>query len=375
MEQRLQFVEERGRGLYTMTELCERFGIRRKTGYKWVDRFKEEGKRGLVDRSRAPRRCRHRMSPEVEELLVVTKKAHPTWGAGKLLDYLRPRHVGLKWPAKSTAGDLLKRLGLTKKKRRRQKPVHPGVVAPVTKEPNDIWTVDFKGQFRTGDGVYCYPLTVLDLHSRCLLACHGLPSTKGEGVRPVFERLFKKYGLPKAIRSDNGVPFATTAVHGLSVLNVWWMRLGIVHQRIAPGCPQQNGAHERMHKTMKAEACRPARSNMKCQQKAFDAFREEYNNERPHESLDGETPGSRYVESRHRYNGDLPLLKYPSHYLVKRVTEGGTVRLKQGKLLYLSTALVGSHVGFEEIEDGTWSVYFGVVLLGRVDETEATLRF
>ncbi|MEJ2240270.1 MAG: integrase core domain-containing protein, partial [Gemmatimonadales bacterium] len=240
--------------------------------------------------------------------------------------------------AVSTAGDLLARHGLVKKRRRRRMHRHPGVVPLITRRPNDLWTADFKGHFKTRNGIYCYPLTVADQHTRFLLACHGLLSTKGVGVRPVFDRLFREYGLPGAIRTDNGVPFATTGIHGLSQLNVWSMRLGIQHQRILPAHPQQNGAHERMHKTLKAEAIRPPSSNLSTQQRAFNRFRTIYNDERPHQALKGRTPASQYQHSRRNYNGTLPPFDYPGHFLVKRVTNAGTIRLKS-KLLFIALSI------------------------------------
>jgi len=249
MEQRERFVRDDRLALYTMTELCDRYDISRKTGYKWLERFDAGGRAGLSDRSRAPHRCPHRITDHVAELICLARRQHPSWGPEKLLQWLEPRHPDVEMPAVSTAGDLLARQGLVKKRRRRRPHLHPGVVPAVTTQPNDLWTADFKGQFRTQDGIYCYPLTIADQHTRFLMACHGLPSTKGHGVRPVFDQLFREYGLPCAIRTDNGVPFATTGIHGLSQLNVWWLRLGIQHQRILPGQPQQNGAHERMHKT------------------------------------------------------------------------------------------------------------------------------
>jgi putative transposase len=375
MHERERFYKDRRRGLYTMTELCQRYGISRKTGYKWEARILKKGAGGFVDEKRTPHSCPHKTKPEIRSLILGARRAHPTWGPEKILDYLAPRYEELVLPAISTAGDLLKRENLTKKRPRRQKPVHPGMVPAVTEGPNDLWAADFKGQFRMRNGVYCYPLTVTDLHSRYLLECLGLLSTKGDAVKAAFDRLFREFGLPRAIRTDNGVPFATTGIHGLSKLNVWWMRLGIVHQRILPGKPQQNGSHERMHKTLKAEALRPPQASLPSQQKALDAFRTEFNEERPHHSLAGKTPSSQYRPSTRPYNGKLPPLEYPGHYLVKRVTEGGTVRLKQGRLLYVATALVGHHIGFEETADGIWSVFFSNTLLGRVDEKENILRF
>lgn len=262
VEQRLQFIEDYQEGFYSMAELCARYGISRKTGYKWLEQFADGGRRGLTDRSRAPHTCPHRISDVVAEHLCQARKKHSHWGPAKLLDWLAARHPDIEWPATSTAGDLLARRGsVVKRRRRRRRPhQHPGVVAPVTATPNDLWTVDFKGQSTTRNGIWCYPLTIADQHTRFLLTCRGLLSTKGVGVKPFFGRAFREYGLPLAIRTDKRVPFAATGIHGLSQLNVWWMRLGIQHQRIHPGRPQQNGAHERMHRTLKRAAIRPPRA-------------------------------------------------------------------------------------------------------------------
>lgn len=373
VDQRDRFIDDRQHGLYAMAELCARYGISRKTGYKWLARYDAGGRPALRDRSRAPHTSPQRIPEDVAALLCGARAAHPSWGPAKLLAWLAPRHPGIAWPAVSTAGDLLARRGLVTSRRRRRASVHPGVVPPTTHEPNDLWTVDFKGQFRTRDGIYCYPLTLADQHTRYLLACYGLPSTKGHEARRVLERAFREYGLPRAIRSDNGVPFATNGVHGLSQLNVWWMRLGIVHQRILPGCPQQNGAHERMHKTLKAEACRPPQATCRAQQRRFTAFRHEYNDERPHEALGDETPASRYAPSPRPYPARLPALEYPGHFLVKRVTNAGTFRFKD-RLLFIANALKQHHIGLEESDAGVWSIYLGPVLLARVDERDYVIR-
>src|SRR5436190_1513638 len=274
MDQRVQFVTDHQRGLYAMRELCARYAISRKTGYKWLARYEAEGAAGLVERSHAPHVCPHRIADAMARLLLDTRRAHPSWGPAKLVQYLAPRHARVvTWPAVSTVADLLKRHALVCPRRRRRAIVHPGTVPIHTAAPNDLWTADFKGQFRTRDGVYCFPLTIADQHTRYLLRVHGLRSTKGVGVRPVFERAFREFGLPRAIRTDNGVPFANTGLHGLTQLNVWWLRLGIQHQRIRPASPQENGAHERMHRTLKAETTRPPAADLARQQRAFTLFR------------------------------------------------------------------------------------------------------
>ena len=370
MDERLPFVRDALRDRFTMSELCARYGVSRRIGYKWLARYDAEGRRGLADRSRAPQHCPHKLNDAMTELLVAAREAHPFWGARKLLTVLAAKHPRIgSWPAPSTVADLLARRGLVHKRRHRRASTHPGVVRPTTAAPNDLWTADFKGQFRTGDRRYCYPLTLADQHTRFLLSCRGLLSTQTLTARPVFERAFREYGLPVAIRTDNGVPFATQAIHGLSYLNVWWMRLGIVHQRSRPGCPQDNGAHERMHRTLKREAIKPVRANCAAQQRNFDAFRHEYNAERPHEPLHQATPASQYTASARPYPERLPALEYPGHFLVKKITTGGTFRF-QHKLLYLANAMVDQHIGLEETDDGIWAIHFNTVLLATFDERD-----
>jgi transposase InsO family protein len=249
---------------------------------------------------------------------------------------------------------------------------YPGVVSPTTHAPNDLWTADFKGEFRTGDDEYCYPFTVADLHTRYLLACTGLRSTRTHGAQQVFEQLLREHGVPRAIRTDSGVPFATSGLHGLSSLSVWWIRLGIQHQRIQPASPQQNGAHERMHKTLKRGATRPPRANLQAQQRAFNQFRALYNDERPHEALNGNTPSSRYRPSARSYPVLLPPIDYPGHFEIRAITAAGTFRFGE-KLFFLSNSLKHLPVGLEEIDDGVWSVYFCHVLLTRLNERTQTL--
>jgi putative transposase len=372
MDQRMQFIADHQRGLYVMTELCARYGISRKTGYKWLTRYATDGARGLTERSHAPHVCPHRISDVLAALLLDARRAHPSWGPAKLVQFLTPRHPRVdRWPAISTVADLLKRHALVRPRPLRRPIVHPGTVPIQTSAPNDLWTADFKGQFRTRDGIYCFPLTIADQHTRYLLRVHGLLNTRGVGVRPVFERAFREYGLPRAIRTDNGVPFANTGLHGLTQLNVWWLRLGIQHQRIRPASPQENGAHERMHRTLKAETTRPPAADLAQQQRAFTAFRREYNEVRPHAALGGDPPAARYTPSPHAYPTTLPTHEYPGHFLVKRVTNAGTIRFPD-RLLFLANALKQHHVGLEESDDGIWSLYLGPVLLGKLDE--ATMK-
>jgi putative transposase len=298
--ERRHFIQDLDSGQWTMTELCVRYSISRVTGYKWADRYWQSGAAGLQDRSRAPRSCPHATSDEVVKL-ILEENGRYGWGARKILKRLRTRLPQRNWPARSTIFDVLKRNGRVAPRRSRRRWKHPGAAPLTTTAPNQIWTVDFKGQFRMRNGLYCYPLTIVDHFSRYLLCCHGLPDVRGEGVKPQFARLFREHGLPDAIRSDNGAPFASTGIHGLSRLNVWWLQLGIVHQRITPASPQENGAHERMHKTLKARATRPPGANLNLQQRTFNSFRRTYNDLRPHEALDDETPASRWKPSGRQY--------------------------------------------------------------------------
>jgi transposase InsO family protein len=373
MTERKRFISDYLSRLYSVVELCERYRISRKTGHKWISRFKRQGQPGLADHSRAAHSCPHRTQPAVVELLVATRRAHPAWGPEKIISWLAPRHPGTAWPAPSTVSALFLKLGLVRPYRRRRHHKHPGVSPLVTRAPNDIWTVDFKGHFRTRDGVYCYPLTVVDQHSRRILACVGLLRPDARSARPVFEMLFRRFGLPLAIRSDNGSPFASNGIHGFTALNVWWMSLGITHQRIHPASPQENGAHERMHRTLKQAVCRPPHANLTAQQRAFDAFVTEFNEDRPHAALDGATPASLYKPSPRKYSGTAPAQRYPEHFEVKRVNHGGYIRLK-GEIIFLATPLVNYRVGLEEVEDGVWSIFFNNFLIARISEEDYKLR-
>ena len=300
VDERVRFVKDFASGHWSMTELCERYGVSRPTGYKWIARHRTAGDRGLVERSRAPHSCPHRTSEDVEALLVEARRQYG-WGAKKLLRVLGTQYPDLPWPARSTANDVLDRHHLLRKNRRRRTWAHPGAAALETTQPNQVWPADFKGQFKTGDGQYCYPLTVTDHFSRALLVCRGLPSVKTALAQPVFRALFRAVGLPDAIRTDNGAPFASTGIHGLSPLNVWWMQLGIVHQRITPASPQQNGQHERMHRELKRETTRPPSSTLRAQQRRFEAFRIRYNEERPHEGIGDRTPSSLWTPPARAY--------------------------------------------------------------------------
>jgi putative transposase len=369
MKERMRFATDAERGLYSMTELCARYGISRRTGYKWLDRYEANGPAGLREGSRAPMHCPHRVDTGLATAIVEARRQHPSWGPRKLRAWLAERRPDLALPAASTIGDLLKRRGLVQPRRRRRHWQHPGAPAAVAIAANDLWTTDFKGQFPTRDGRYCYPLTIADLHSRYLLACTALTSVRTTETQPVFERLFRDVGMPAAIQSDNGTPFCSVGLHGLSALNVWWIRLGIRHVRSQPSHPEQNGAHERMHRTLKAETTRPPAVTRHGQQRKFDVFRHSYNQERPHEALAQQPPARLWQPSTREYPRVLPKPDYPGHHLVRLVGSAGTVGFR-GRQLFLSRALDEEHVGLEETADGIWSVYFCNLLLGKFAEQD-----
>jgi transposase InsO family protein len=368
MLQREEFVRLVHQRRHPITELCVAFGISEKTGYKWISRFAREGSPGLADRSHVPHVPPHQVSPSVRRAIASMREQHPTWGARKLRSVLRRKSPEITWPASSTIGELLRREGLirTSRRRRRHKdygtPLDSGLT--IATAPNEVWTTDFKGEFRLGPGPYCYPLTVLDAQSRFLLGCTALLSTATVPVQVVFTRLFQRFGIPQVIRSDNGIPFASSvALAHLSKLSVWWIRLGIRPERIEPGHPQQNGQHERMHKTLKAEATRPPSATLIQQQKRFDRFRREYNTERPHESLGQEPPASFYRESPRPFPSPLPALEYPAHLEIRRVGDNGIMAWR-GRMLWLTKSLAGEDVSLEESDTDTWTISFGPLSLG-----------
>lgn len=367
MEQRTQFIADFLRETLSVTELCQLYGISRKTAYKWINRYLRLGPAGLEERSRKPRHSPNETAPEIVRALLEARRRHPTWGGKKLLAIVQKRHPRWNLPCRSTVCDILNRHGMVPKSRRRRRIGHPGKPTSSILAPNDLWTADFKGQFRTRDGLYCFPLTVADAFSRYLLGCQALHSTATVGAKPVFTRLFHEYGLPKRIRTDNGAPFATTSLARLSKLSAWWVRLGILPELIEPGKPQQNGRHERMHKTLKAEATRPPAGNLRAQQRKFNRFRSEFNDIRPHEALDQETPDSVYESSPRPMPKKIPPLEYPDRFEVRYVSANGGIRWNH-HWVNVSTVCVGEYVGLEEIDDGLWNIYFGPLKLGRFHE-------
>jgi len=371
-KERLRFIAKAQEGLYRMGELCERFGISRQAGYTLLQRYEREGVAALRERSRAPKSSPQRISEPMQAVLLQARREHPGWGPRTVLAHLDRRQPGLALPAASTVGDLYVRHGLVEPRPRRRRWRHPGRAAGAASAPNEVWTTDFKGQFRLGDGRLCYPLTVADAHTRYLLACDGLSSTAHSGARGVFEHVFRTYGLPAVIRSDNGAPFSTQAIAGLSQLSVWWTKLGIRHDRIERGHPEQNGSHERMHRTLKQATLRPAAAHGSEQQERFDSFRAEFNDERPHHALQMETPGSLYMRSVRELPERIAAPEYPAHYQVRRLRKNGILYFRD-RSMFVSELLMGELVGVEEIEDGVWSLYFYDLLLARLDERTWTL--
>ena len=367
MSERKKFVQEYLHGTLSMTVLCESYGISRRVGYKWVTRFLADG--DLRDRSRRPLRSPAAVAPALAALLLETRSRHPTWGPRKILVYLARRHPRASWPAASTVGALFKRHGLVRARRRRARPGHPGRPTTPMSAANAVWTTDFKGHFALRSGPRCHPLTIVDGFSRYLLACQALAHPSTVESQPVFQRLFQEMGLPHVMRSDNGAPFATTALHRLSTLSVWWMKLGIRPELIEPSSPQQNGRHERMHRTLKAEATRPPAASLRAQQRRFNAFRTEFNTERPHDALGGATPASVYTPSSRPYPARLAPPEYPEHYQTRYVSTNGGVRFLR-RYITIAPALIGERIGLDEIADGIWSVYFYDCLLGHLHERD-----
>jgi len=321
--------------------------------------------------SRAPRSCPHETPTELVRV-VLDENERFGWGARKILRRLETRHPDVRWPARSTIADILERHGRVHSRRRSRRWKHPGAAPFRTTGPNQVWTTDFKGHFKMRDGRYCYPLTVLDHYSRYLLCCKGLLDVRTHGVWTQFRQLFREHGLPVAIRSDNGAPFASTGIHGLTRLNVWWLQLGITHQRITPGNPQENGAHERMHKTLKKAATKPASANLNIQQRVFNDFQYTYNELRPHEALNDDTPASRWSPSPRPYPERITPPEYPTHVEVRKVSNAGCFRL-HSEQHFLSQALNGEYIGLEEVSDGVWNVLYYETLLGRFDQIKKKL--
>lgn len=369
---RLQFITEFLTEQYAMTELAAAYGISRKTAYYWVRHYRREGPGRLAGASRRPHCCPSATPPDVVTQLVAARQRHPTWGAGKLRAWLQRRQPDVAWPCRDTIHTLLTRAGLVRQRRRvrRVAPTHH-LTRPTA--PNEVWTVDFKGEFCTGDGAWCYPLTLRDGASRFVLRCVALPSVRTPEVQPQLARAFATYGLPARIRSDNGPPFGAPTLAGLSRLAVWWLRLGILPERTRPGTPGDNGAHEQFHAVLKRETARPPAPTRPAQQQRFARFRTEYNTDRPHEALGQRPPATCYTPSPRPFPRRLPPLEYPLGWPVRRVWSNGVVKWR-GRPLFLTATLAGEDVAFEPIDDGRWLLRFAVLPVAIFDERRWRLQ-
>lgn len=372
MDERIRFIAAHGSHSHSMVELCELFGISRKTGYKWLARYAAEGAAGLAERSHAPHRPANVTPEAIVEQIVGQREARPSWGPRKIIGRLSLLHPDVAWPSPSTAGEILKRAGLVGPRRlHRRAPARMEALRRAL-EPNHVWAVDHKGWIRLRDGARCEPLTITDAFSRYLIGLQATASTRDQDARPVFERAFREHGLPDAIRSDNGPPFASTGVTGLTALSAWWAKLGIAHERIDPGKPQQNGRHERFHRTL-LEAMRPACANRAEQELRFAAFRRDYNEERPHEALGQKPPASFYRPSPRQMPDRPPEPDYPPEAAVRRVRSNGEIKWRGG-MVHVSSALIGELICVEETELGEWRVRFYATPLGLIDAATNRIR-
>lgn len=373
VDERLQFIEECKSQEWSIAEVCRRFEISRKTGYKWLDRYESGGVEALRDGSHAVHHNPRQVPEKVEYAIVEGRGQHPHWGPIKLRAWLERGDPKTHWPAPSTIGEILRRHGLAVPRRKRPKATPNSQPLQHAQGPNLVWCADFKGWFRCGDGSRCDPLTITDGYSRFLLRCQAAKHPDLWYTKPLFDATFREYGLPECIRTDNGAPFASVGIGGLSELSVWWIKLGIRPERIAPGKPAQNGRHERMHRTLKQETGQPPRDNLREQQKAFDLFRQEYNYQRPHQALQGRTPAECYQASSRVYNSRLREVIYPTDYEVRYVSDGGQMRWF-GSRVFVGRALIGEPLGLERVGEGRWKVWFSFLELGVFDEKKLLIR-
>lgn len=366
MEERLKMMLEWSEGAVSVAELCRCYGVSRKTGYKWRDRYESEGVPGLSDRSRAPHCPSHGMGPDVVAAVLEVRHAHPTWGPKKIRAWLDRHRPGPRWPARSSIGDLLRREGLVVGRRKRLRAPPRSAPFAGCGGPNDVWCIDLKGWFRCGDGARCDPLTLEDGHSRYLLRCQALGRADGHHAWPVLEAAFREFGLPRVLRSDNGPPFGSVGAGGLSPFAVKVVKAGVFPERIDPGRPEQNGRLERLHGTLKRETAAPPAASLRAQGKRFEAFQRLYNEERPHEALDQTPPADHYRCSPRRYTGRLREPDNDGDYEVRRVRQNGEIRWR-GQSVYVSESLAGEPIGIAERDNGEWDVRFGPVHLGHID--------
>jgi putative transposase len=371
MDQKVLFIADWLRQIACLSDLCERYGISRKTGYKWIRRYHQGGVEALEERSRKPLHSPEQTPYRIRKAIIEFRtRGRSVMGPKKIQTLLQERFPDEAVPSRTTIYKVLHAEGLVSKRRRKRRVAPFAQPFKAVLAPNDLWSADFKGQFKMQNGQWCYPLTVMDHQSRYLLCCHAMTGTRFEETQQTFRRIFQHYGLPRRIRTDNGVPFATTAIGGLSRLAIWWITLGILPERIESGKPQQNGRHERMHRTLKQEAIRPAAASLSSQQRLFDQFQQSYNHERPHEALQQKRPASCYQCSIRPYTDTPQEPTYPDYFVVRRVQGTGIVNCR-GKIVYVSHLLKGHPVGLNEVDAGQWEVYFGPVKLGRFDERYA----
>jgi putative transposase len=370
---REEFINEVLHEEMTFARLCRTYGVSRKTGYKWLARHEESGQEGLRDLSRAPHSNPYEVTQDVVELILAIRRKHPTWGPRKLLEVLQKTVAKTPWPVPSTIGRILKRNGLVIARRARRHATPYTRPFASCEESNDLWCADFKGWFKTRDGKRCDPLTISDAASRYLLRCQIVTRPDYDHAQPVFETTFREYGMPRAIRTDNGAPFASVGLGGLSKLSVWLLKHGVKVERIEPGNPQQNGRHERMHRTMKDDALKPPQANARQQQRALDQFRDEYNNERPHESLNMQCPADVYSLSPREFPERVADFEYPEHDFVRGIRTNGQMRWR-GKKVFVSDTLKGEHIGLRWHTDSSLIISFGPVDIGLFDEREMRVK-
>jgi transposase InsO family protein len=372
VDQRLQFLSSYQKEEMSVSDLCREFGVSRPTGYRWINRYKEVGPEGLLDLSRRPHGCSHATPAATENAILALRSRYPSWGARKLKARLEKLEPGTEWPAASTFGNILNRAGLTSPKRKKRRTTPYSEPFSEVTAPNQLWCMDFKGYFSTADGSRCDPFTITDAHSRYLIRCQIVSRMDLSQVRAVCDAAMREYGMPARIRTDNGAPFAGTGLLGLSKLSLGWMKMGIAHERIQPGRPQQNGRHERMHRTLKEDTTQPPALTLRLQQKKFDRFRQMFNHERPHEGLNNETPGSLYRASSTMFPRTLIEYVYPKGFLTRRVNNSGDISWHKDRV-FISEVFRFEDLGFELVAEDFYRVFFREIEIGEFD-VEA-LRF
>jgi transposase InsO family protein len=373
VDQRLQFLSSYQKEEMSVTDLCHEFGVSRPTGYKWIKRYKEVGPEGLLDLASTPQSCPHATPAEIENEVLALRKRFPSWGARKLKARLERVNPNVAWPAASTVGQILNRAGLTNPKRKKRRTTPSSQPFSMVTAPNQLWCMDFKGHFRTGDGYRCDPFTITDAHSRFLIRCQAVTRMDFAQVNAVCDAAMRQYGMPERIRTDNGAPFAGLGLLGLSKLSLGWIKLGIVHERIQPGRPQQNGRHERMHRTLKEDTAKPPAATLIAQQKKFDRFRATFNHERPHEALGNETPGSIYAPSARMLPSSVPSFQYPKPFLTRRVNNSGDISWHKNRI-FVSEVFRNEEIGLERMDEDVHRVFFHTTELGEFNSADMRFR-